>query len=341
MPPAVTDLEFVPARDPELEARIWTALNPDEPLDPATARVWWEYEDREGSFKRFSIRTGGASGEEVGFAVSGHFSWADGNERYARLHADFLPQHRSHFALSAGYEFVEGLAIESGADHLLAQARESDDFLILQLRRRGYVGKRIFRWWELDLAEQRPRLLKLAERSMQRMGQQGLELLTLADAGPSEEVIKELADLHWEAAQDIPRDEPHVRQSEESFRAWLSAPGVYEDRFWLARLGGRFVGISYLQYRERGHAWTGWTGTARSVRGRGVARALKLRTLVQAIELGVKRSRTENDAENAPILHLNEEFGYRPIPSLIQFPRPAAVKLEWNYRRAIFRDLGV
>ena len=47
------------------------------------------------------------------------------------------------------------------------------------------------------------------------------------------------------------------------------------------------------------------------------------------------------DGENAAILHLNEELGYRRIPGLIQFHRPADMALDWNYKRAIFRDLGV
>jgi GNAT superfamily N-acetyltransferase len=64
--------------------------------------------------------------------------------------------------------------------------------------------------------------------------------------------------------------------------------------------------------------WTDWTGTARKVRGRGVARALKLETVMQAIALGTKRVRTENDGENAPILHLNEEMGYTRIPGSVQ-----------------------
>ena len=36
-----------------------------------------------------------------------------------------------------------------------------------------------------------------------------------------------------------------------------------------------------------------------------------------------------------------EELGYRRIPGLIQFHRPADMALDWNYKRAIFRDLGV
>ena len=66
-----------------------------------------------------------------------------------------------------------------------------------------------------------------------------------------------------------------------------------------------------------------YTGTARSVRGQGVARALKYETVAQAIALGQQRVRTNNDAENAPILKLNAEMGYTRIPGWIQFHRAA------------------
>jgi len=39
---------------------------------------------------------------------------------------------------------------------------------------------------------------------------------------------------------------------------------------------------------------------------------LKYETVAQAITLGVTRLRTDNDSENAPILHLNAEMGDRP-----------------------------
>jgi hypothetical protein len=56
----------------------------------------------------------------------------------------------------------------------------------------------------------------------------------------------------------------------------------------------------------------------------GVARALKLETIGQAIALGVSSIRTGNDAENAPILHINETLGYRPMPSWIEFLKDLA-----------------
>ena len=122
-----------------------------------------------------------------------------------------LPEQRSHFNLSAAYEFVEGRALEAGAEDLIAHVRESDDFQVLQLRRRGYSGKRIFPWWELDLAQERERLLSIAAGSDVKMRDAGVELLTLAGVGGLEAVLEELVELQREASLDTPRDEPRVR----------------------------------------------------------------------------------------------------------------------------------
>ena len=93
---------------------------------------------------------------------------------------------------------------------------------------------------------------------------------------------------------------------------WLRSPSMREDRFWIAREGEEIVGASVLGYPPvRGIVGTEWTATARSVRGRGIARALKCETLMQAIALGVDRVRTGNDGANDPILHINATMGYR------------------------------
>lgn len=62
-------------------------------------------------------------------------------------------------------------------------------------------------------------------------------------------------------------------------------------------------------------------GGAARTPGKGLARALKLETLVQAIDLGVAAVETDNDSENAPILHINEELGYAEMPGKLEFHR--------------------
>jgi hypothetical protein len=60
------------------------------------------------------------------------------------------------------------------------------------------------------------------------------------------------------------------------------------------------------------------------VRGKGVARALKCETVMQATALSVDRVRTDNDSKNKPILHINDSMGYRPRPEMIQLIKDLA-----------------
>jgi GNAT superfamily N-acetyltransferase len=126
--------------------------------------------------------------------------------------------------------------------------------------------------------------------------------------------------LNEEATRDVPATLPNVEDSLEDTLRWLRAPDIHEDRFWIARDGEGIVGVSVLGYPPvRGVVGTDWTATARRVRGRGVARALKCETLLQAVALGVDRVKTSNDGANDPILHINESMGYQPWVASINF----------------------
>jgi RimJ/RimL family protein N-acetyltransferase len=110
--------------------------------------------------------------------------------------------------------------------------------------------------------------------------------------------------------------------TEDEVRAELGGPDVPPDRVWLALVGEEVAGLSQLSYPPvRGHPWTGFTATARAFRGRGIARAVKMESLAQAIELGVQRVRTDNDERNAPMLHINDTLGYVALPSWVAYLR--------------------
>ena len=111
-----------------------------------------------------------------------------------------------------------------------------------------------------------------------------------------------------------------IEETLDDYMRWFRAPDIHEDRFWIAREGDDIVGISVLDYPPvRGIVGTAWTATARRVRGRGIARALKCETLIQAIALEVGRVRTGNDGANDPILHINASMGYQPWVAGISF----------------------
>src|SRR5206468_8920069 len=110
-----------------------------------------------------------------------------------------------------------------------------------------------------------------------------VRVLTLATYYDSKFIVKTWR-LSQEAGDDVPTTESRVLEEMAAYTRWVKAPEIHRDRFWIARVGGDVVGLSVLGYPAvRGVVNTEWTATARSVRGRGVARALKCETVAQAI----------------------------------------------------------
>jgi GNAT superfamily N-acetyltransferase len=116
---------------------------------------------------------------------------------------------------------------------------------------------------------------------------------------------------------------PFVTQSFEQFARAVDRPWSGHHRVWVALQDGRPVGISWLTHSPVvGCVFTEMTGVARAARGRGVATALKLKTIEQALAAGVDTILTQNDADNAPILKINRGFGYRPLREQLLYRRP-------------------
>jgi hypothetical protein len=201
--------EFRPAveADAELHARI----RPDEPVPGETVA----------EAERYTVLE---AGEPVGFARVVPQAAEEGL-RASFVDADFLPEHRSHLKFGLAFDFVEERAIAGGAEHLVSQARESDDHLILFLRRRGYAGTQVFSRWELDLVRHRRELETAA-------GLAGARLLALTEAGP--EVEAKLREL--------------IRGSGEQAR-------LERDRAWVAVRDGRLVAATLLT-----GDWIEWEG---------------------------------------------------------------------------------
>lgn len=237
------------------------------------------------------------------------------------LDAWLHPKLSSRGWLDEIFAVVERDAREIGAAVLTTNVRETAAELLEALLSRGYIEAGRQRYWELDLRRHRERLLALAKEAIDRAEEQGLRLSTLAEGRPGPELDDELHALYEETRQDMPSGVPWLGLSPQLFREWLNDPHKRRDRFWIARAEGALAGMSVLAYpaAEGAMVSTAWTGIARSFRGRGLARPLKLATLAQAIELGVTRVRTDNDSTNAPILHLNEALGYVEVPGHLKF----------------------
>ncbi|MGH2490804.1 MAG: GNAT family N-acetyltransferase [Candidatus Limnocylindria bacterium] len=316
-------LAFRPATldDAAFAADVATAVRPDEPEDPASWRHWWATDDPAWTNERFIVLRGNTP---IGHARHNHAPWDQMKKRYGRVGFELLPAERTESQLATVFDVIEERAHSSGTRIFATYAREDDDWLARWFVARGYREERRSRAWELDLVSQRRKLEAMAAQSRDKMRAAGITIHTI-DQDRDPEKLHKIHEMSEEAATDTPTTIPHVRQRFEVFARWFDSPTVRLDRMWIARESDDIVGISVLSYPPtRGNVWTDWTGTARKVRGRGVARALKLETVMQAIALGVRSVRTENDGENAPILHLNEQMGYVRIPGWVQFLKDAA-----------------
>jgi GNAT superfamily N-acetyltransferase len=317
------DLVLRPAtpEDAAFAADMYTELQPDDPEDPLLWQHWWANVDPTSTVRRYLALL---DGKPAGLAGVVHASWDKMPERYARVMGEVAKDARTAERVDALLAFSEDLAARDGALRATSWAWEWDAPRIGWLTDRDYKEERRERFWELDLAANRSKLEEQARASRERMKQQGIRVLTVAD-DPDPEKYRKIWLMSEEASQDTPRTVPWVPTPFEVAQQWFSSPGISEDRMWIARVGDDIVGISALSYPPvRGVVATDWTGTARSVRGKGVARALKCETVMQAIALGVDRVRTDNDHKNRPILHINESMGYQPRPEMIQFIKELA-----------------
>lgn len=307
--------------DARFAADMYTELQPDDPEDPLLWRHWWANADPSSTVRRYVASRGGSP---AGLAGIQHSAWEKMPERYARVIGEVTKAYRTPERIGALLAFSEDLAERDGARHATTWAWEWDHLRVEVLLGRGYREERRERFWELDIAANSARILEMTRASRESMRTQGIQVLTVAD-DPDPEKYRKIWAMSEEASQDTPRTVPWVPTPFEVFMMWLKDPGIREDRMWIARIGDEVVGISVLNYPpERGVVATDWTGTARSVRGKGVARALKCETVTQASALGVDRVRTDNDSKNKPILHINGSMGYRPRPEMIQFIKELA-----------------
>ena len=81
-----------------------------------------------------------------------------------------------------------------------------------------------------------------------------------------------------------------------------------------------YVGLSQLWYSpEPDMLRTGLTGVRRAYRRRGLALALKVRSLAFAKQQGYRRVITDNESNNRGMLHINEQLGFVKNPAWLHY----------------------
>ncbi len=298
-------------------ARVIASIHPDETVDPDVLRARWKQEaHRPQNQGRFLIlddrRTCG-----IAFWTR-PADWAAGPVNVATVNVRMIPDEESATDFARILAEMEAAAKASGADLARAVAREDELFHPRELKACGYSVDRTSRSWALDLTSRAGELISARARAREAMSKIGIELRSLGTP-VSEATRRDLYALAAETIPDIPSSFPESVPTFEEWRSKMSEPGVYEERIWTAWSDDTLAAFSYLLFPAAGDVWTGYTATRREFRGRGVASAVKLETIGQAIEIGINSINTNNDLENAAILRINSSLGYQAAPGLISF----------------------
>jgi GNAT superfamily N-acetyltransferase len=301
--------------DAVFAAAVSTAAEPNHPQVAEEVREKWANTEAGSKVRRFIVHEDGVDRGWISLIQPRE---AGGSTTYLNL---LIPAASGHL-LPDVVVFGEGQAREMGTSVLISQVGEDMPHAVEWLRSHGWSQERRQRFWRLDLVANADRIRELHRASRGKLETTDVVMRTVADLG-GEAYLPRLLPVSHATVADIPKSVEYAPEPFEAWVVWMRPPTVLPERIWVAVAGGEPIGYSYLAYHPSS-VWTGFTGVLRAHRGQGLARALKLETLVQAIDLGVTAVETDNDSENAPILHINEDLGYAELPGKLEFHRKLA-----------------
>lgn len=300
--------------DAALAADLMTAANPAMAQDPIVTAYRWQHPREGWAIGRLIAEL---DGRPIAYLGWRHAPWDQRPERLCEVDVWLDQDQNEAELLTSLWRRVGADAEADGARILEAHAVEDEHEVLGALERLGYGRDRTEKVWALDLGAHGSRLLGEAKVAQAQARGAGIEMVTLA-AWRDPELLRKLHALNSLTELDVPTTFPLLPETYEDFVERTNSPDRPHDRVWIARDGDRPVAMSYLRFPPvRGDVWTGYTCSHPDYRGRGLARAVKLQTLAQAIELGIPVVLTDNDSENAPMLHINETLGYQPRPRFV------------------------
>jgi GNAT superfamily N-acetyltransferase len=292
-----------------------------------TGKPFWNENGRLIGYDRERIAAVDANGRLIGFASCWRAPWTSPGT----LSSTFIVDSRCRgFGIGSKLlEQMEHYAARLRADKLQTTVNDDDPYSCSFAERHGFVNERQLFKNRLDLSsfcdkEGSAFLASLesienSEAALERI--RCIRFLTLQDE-PGEHSEKKLYGLckHTEA------DVPGAARAFPDFTEWqqwsLYQNGFRPELVLIAADGDRFVGIAQLlQNGQTGGFHHEFTGVERAYRRRGIATALKLRSIRLALNVKASYLSTDNDSHNAPMLAINRRLGFQPVPGHYRYAK--------------------
>ncbi len=200
---------------------------------------------------------------------------------------------------------------------LQCSAQENRDFSLKFLEHHGFTEewRRVNMMLDLEHFDAAPfaGLIKKLEA-------QGFSFKTIDQLQSDVDRDQKLCDLGNAVSNDVPLGMPSTALTLEQFKkSILDVSWAREQAFCVAIFEGEYVGINNLGVDSNGHSFVDVTGVLPKFRGYGLAQALKLKGIEWALTQGITKMFTANDLVNAPMLAVNQKFGFVHEPIHIRF----------------------
>ncbi|MEV6951924.1 GNAT family N-acetyltransferase [Streptomyces sp. NPDC051183] len=137
----------------------------------------------------------------------------------------------------------------------------------------------------------------------------------------------------FEADAETTRDEPGDVQAEfDDYEDWLrhtwNSPHLDKDLTTVVLVDGTVAAFTAALTDGDARYCSGMTGTLRAFRGRGLAKLAKTDSLRRARAAGYTEAFTGNDTGNAPMLAVNQRFGYEICATETRYAKAMGTTVE-------------
>ena len=295
---------------------IFNAIWPEYPMSVSQLKHWDTCRNPKYKYTRI---LGELDGRAVASCVFGESQWTHVPGKYfvgVNVHPDFQrrgigTQLYDHIvSVIAGYE--------PKPEALTSDTREDKPAYVRFLTKRGFVQKMREQSSRLDLQAFDPERFR---EVVERVEAMGVEIVTAAELEKRDpDWWREHYELDWIVGQDIPTMDPIVKRDFEVFRKAYDGPGFVPEMYLIALLDGRQIGTASLWELPASpdRLYTELTGVVPEHRRKGIATALKVRSLELGKKTGAAWVDTDNNDQN-PMYLLNVRLGFKPMPGWLVF----------------------
>ncbi|MGQ9734958.1 MAG: GNAT family N-acetyltransferase, partial [Candidatus Bipolaricaulia bacterium] len=279
----------------------------------------WRYDDEHFDRTKYLLKryVAEVEGEVVGYAQYNHSPHMFHPKRFW-VRVAVHPEHQGRGIGTKLYDRLMEELEPLGPEVLWVGVREDRPAGLVFAQRRGFQEK--MREWESWLEVESFDFAKFADYA-ERAKALGIEITTLAEEEEHDpKCLEKLYELHNLIMADVPSPAPYTAPPFEHFLDnVIRHPDSISEAYFIAKDGKTYVGQSDLwrSKEEPRDLYQDLTGVRREYRKRGIAMALKLKTIEYAKSHGFRVIKTWNNSNNVGMLHINQKLGFARRPAWI------------------------